>query len=99
MTTKELNRHLIKRISRAEYTIGMRDEEISELKEKLTGFEQLLELNQKVLLWALNRIATEEPDTKTKTVVLLDTELDEVCKRIKSSAERNGDEIIITLTE
>ena len=98
MKSKELNRLLIKRLNRTEYHLFQKEEENASLKEKIKGFNQLIEINQKLLMWALVQ-AGDELHTKELKISL--NEIEEVCKKIKAHCEKDEAEntIIVRFEE
>lgn len=86
MKTKELNRLLIKRLNRTEYRLFQKEEENASLKETIKGFNQLLEINQKLLLWALVQAGD---DLNTKQIKISLNEIEEVCKKIKANCKKD----------
>ena len=99
MKTKELNRYLINKLSRAEYTIKNREAEVDELTEKLAGFDQLLEVNQKVLMWALEKLATYDEESKSKQIKISMTEVYDICKKYQADTKKVDDCLLMTFKE
>lgn len=86
MKPKELLRILFNRLNKAEYFLNEANREVEGLKAKIKGFNQLLETNQSLLLWALYHLADEQDDKVVK--VPLD-DIDKLCKRIRAKTEKD----------
>ncbi len=95
MKTKELNRYLIRKLNRTEYMIRTREEEVDDLTEKVAGFEQLLELNQKLLMWALEKLATYNEESKVKQIAVPMSEVHEVYNKYQATSERTENGILM----